>query len=77
MESRTNSTDFPVLLRLVGVIWLVGASLEATEWDDHLTVVTFLLVIGCLVGMWLGWAELKRNERFLAVLGLSLILIPW
>lgn len=77
MESRTNSTDFPVLLRLIGVVWLVGASLEATEWDDHLSLVTFLLIFGCLVGIWLGWAQLKRNERFLSLIGLSLIFIPW
>jgi len=77
MESRNNTADFPVLLRLVGVIWLVGASLEATVGDDNLSLVTFLLVIGCLIGIWLGWAQFRKNERFLSILGLSLVFIPW
>ncbi len=57
--------DFSTILRLLGIVWLIGLYLQTTRWTSHLNLITLVLLLGFGLGLTLGKSKFRVGECIL------------
>jgi transglutaminase-like putative cysteine protease len=58
-------------------VWFSGIRLDATGWIDHLELVEFLAMTGCILGLIIGRSRLSAGLAKVIGLGYSIVILPW
>ncbi len=76
-NDHQNWWDFPAAVFLLAAIWFSGIRLDVTAWIDHLELVEFLAMSGCILGLIIGRSRLSAGLAKVIGLGYSIVILPW
>ncbi len=69
--------DVPAALFLLGALFSAAIRLQATNWTEHLSLMTVIVVLGSIFGFALGKSIFRGWITFVMGLVFSLFFVPW
>lgn len=69
--------DLPAAFFLLACLMVVAFRLGDTDWTENLDIVSTTTLLGCLLGLALGYSSFRRWPAFLIAAGYTLTILPW
>jgi len=74
---RTVGWDWTAVSLLLACVLVASGRLAATEATDHLFLVSFLAILGCVAGLALGYARFRTWLSAILGLAYGAFFVPW